>query len=122
MKALVTAALVLLLTAVPDAGTLIRIHVLHEKVRGVPQQTFTIFMWPAPEDRALHLVAIDPDTFRASAVRMYGIESPRTHYFTWRLPPTRIREEATEPYTVTVSTTDAEGHVTGQAVTRFFVY
>jgi hypothetical protein len=105
-----------------DAGTAMRIHVLHEKVRGVPTQTITVFFWPAPEDRVLHLAAVSPDVFRVSSVRLYGIESRRQYNFTWRLPATKIREEATEPYTVTATTVDAEGNRTGEAATKFFVY
>jgi hypothetical protein len=117
------ALLLILLTfpAVPDAGTLMRIHVLHEKVRGIPQQVITVFFWPAPADRVLHLSAISPDIFRVSSVTLQGIESRRTHNFTWRLPPTVLREELTEPYTLTATTVDAEGHVTGQAAVKFFV-
>lgn len=122
MKALILAAALLLLPTALDAGTLMRIHVLHERVRGVPTQLITVFFWPEPEDRILQLSAEDPDTLRVSSVRLYGIESRRTHIFAWRLPATRIREEATEPYTVTAVTADEQGRVTGSATVRFFVY
>lgn len=121
MKALVLAALLVLLPSTIDAGTLMRIHVLHEKVRGVPRQLVTVFFWPAPDDRILQVVAVDPDTFRSSSVRLYGIESQRSYSFEWRLPPTRFRDEMTEPYTVTALTADADGNVTGSTIVRFFV-
>lgn len=122
MKPLLVLLLILLVPAVPDAGTMMRIHVLHEKVRGIPQQVITVFFWPAPEDRVLHLSAVSPDIFRVSSVVLHGIESRRTHNFTWRLPATTIREEAlTEPYLLTATTVDADGKVTGQATKKFFV-
>lgn len=122
MKAVVVALLLALLPASLDAGNLMRINVLHEHVRGRPQQTITVFFWPEPEDRVLHLIAVDPDHERTSSVRLYGIESSRAHIFVWHLPRTVIREEATEPYTVTAVTADAEGRITGSVQTKFYVY
>lgn len=121
MKALVLAVALVLLPTLLDAGTLMRIRVLHEVVRGVPQQLITVFFWPAPEDRMLQVEAEDPDVTRSSSIRLYGIESQRSYTFLWRLPATRIRDEVVEPYTVTAATADADGHITGQAVTKFFV-
>ncbi len=122
MKPLVLAFLLAFLPTTLDAGNLIRIHVLHERIRGIPTQTITVFFWPEPEDRMLHLTAVSPDVFRVSSIRLYGIESRRQHNFTWRLPKTVLREDATEPYTLAATTVDIDGKETGQAVTKFFVY
>ena len=121
MKTFVAAVLLALLPSSLDAGNLITIRVLHEKVNGQPTQTIRVTLWPDLPDRALHVSATTSDVHRASTVRMYGSESSHTYYFTWRLPPTVMRDEATEPYTVIAQTLDADGNVTGKAMTHFFV-
>lgn len=124
MKTLLGAiTLLLLLSLSPaSASNLMRIRVAHERVRGRPQQIITVYFWPEPPDRVLHLTATSPDSFRASSVRLYGTESQRQHSFVWHLPRSMtVHQEGVEPYEVVATTMDAEGHVTGQASTKFYV-
>lgn len=122
MKALTLALFLIGVPTMLDAGTLMKIRILHEKIRGISTQTITVSFWPAPPDRALHLIGFSPDHFRASSVPLLGIESPRRAYtFIWKLPPSTVRDEGVEPYTIVATTTDAEGNITGSVETKFFV-